>query len=82
MAVIHNLESTRQQVTTRMVSNLIKAHDNNDDIAGALKAYYDTCHLAAPRLSVLGYILDKCVVNNDKVNIGPGSHCGITIPMY
>jgi len=78
MAIIDSLESSsKHHVFTKIVSNLIQAHHNNLDIAGAVKAYYDTRHLAAPRQSVLGHILQKCVTTNDKINIGPGTYCGL-----
>jgi len=72
MKLIRDFEITGETVTTKMVSDLIKTHANNGDIAGAVKAYYDTCHLATPRQSVLRLVLEKCVVANDKINTGPG----------
>ncbi|XP_065892621.1 uncharacterized protein [Dysidea avara] len=71
MTMIDDLESCGKPVTTKIVSALIKAHCNIGDIAGALKAYYDTCHFAAPRKAVLGLVLEKCIITDDKINIGP-----------
>ena len=84
--MIDDLESCGKPVTTKMVSALIKAHCNIGDIAGALKAYYDTCHFAAPRKAVLGLVLEKCIITDDKINIGPGTYsmcvCIITVNIF